>query len=57
MSLLSSRNDEVVAESIVALKQILQMPRGEGISYDPVIKQLTRLFSKVSRPTISLSLR
>jgi hypothetical protein len=47
MSLLSSKNDEVVAESIVALKHILQMPRGEGISYDAVIRQLTRLFAKV----------
>jgi hypothetical protein len=47
MQLLSSRNDTVVAESIVVLKQILQMPREEGISYDAVIKQLTRLFSKV----------
>jgi hypothetical protein len=48
MQLLASKNDIVVAESVVVLKQLLQMPREEGISYDEVIKKLTRLFTKVS---------
>jgi len=48
MQLLSSKNDVVIAETVVVLKQLLQMPREEGISYDQVITQLARLFTKVS---------
>jgi len=56
MSLLSSKSELVVAESVVVLKQLLQMPRTEGISYDVVIKQLARLFSKVTSPKAKASI-
>jgi hypothetical protein len=47
MQLLSSKNETVVAESVVVMKQLLQMPREEEVNYDDVIKQLTRLITKV----------
>lgn len=47
MHLLSSKNEIVVAESVVVMKQLLQMPREEEVNYDDVIKQLTRLITKV----------
>lgn len=56
MSLLSSKREIVVSESVVVLKQLLQMPRREGISYDGVIKQLARLFSKVTSPRAKASI-
>jgi len=56
MHLLASKNEVVVAESVVVLKQLLQMPREEGVSYDEVIKQLTRLFTKVTNPKARASI-
>lgn len=56
MHFLASKNETVVAESVVVLKQLLQMPREEGVSYDEVIKQLTRLFTKVTSPKARASI-
>lgn len=57
MQLLSSKNETVVAESVVVMKQLLQMPREEEVNYDDVIKQLTRLITKVAfHPTASTKL-
>lgn len=48
MQLLGSKSEAVVAEAVVVIKQLLQMPVNvEGSQNDDVIKQLTRLFDKV----------
>jgi AP-3 complex subunit beta len=54
LQLLTLKSPAVVAESVVVIKQLLQLP--ENVSEeahthnDDVVKQLTRLFSKVENP-------
>jgi len=56
LQLLASKKEIVVAESVVVLKQLLQMPREEEVAYDDVIKQLTRLFTVVANPKARASI-
>jgi len=57
MQLLASKSQAVVAEAVVIIKQLLQMPQNvEGSQSDDVIKQLTRLFNKVKNPKARASI-
>jgi len=50
LQLLTVKSSAVVAESVVVIKQLLQLPTTELSHNDDVVKQLTRLFSKVENP-------
>jgi len=47
---LNFKSPAVVAESVVVIKQLLQLPTTELSNNDEVVKQLTRLFTKVENP-------
>jgi len=50
LQLLTVKSPSVVAEAVVVIKQLLQLPTTELSHNDDVVKQLTRLFSKVEYP-------
>jgi AP-3 complex subunit beta len=56
VSLLSSKNETVVAESIVVMKQLLQMPNLDPQQHKDVIKQLARLLETVTNPRARASI-
>lgn len=55
-SLIGNPVESVVAESIVVVKQLLQMSSGSKINYDDVIKHVAKLLDKVSHPPARASI-
>eukprot|EP01120_Amphizonella_sp_Union-15-10_P017775 TRINITY_DN9994_c0_g1_i1.p1 TRINITY_DN9994_c0_g1~~TRINITY_DN9994_c0_g1_i1.p1 ORF type:complete len:1013 (+),score=198.95 TRINITY_DN9994_c0_g1_i1:103-3141(+) len=56
MSLVSNRSEIVIAESVVVIKQLLQMPTSEEHQYDDVVKQLARLLESVQQGSARASI-